>query len=200
AVSTSGNVFLVGTAVGASWPPLALLPAYLALFAQAIVYNVFFALTDIDGDRSVGWKTLPVRRGVDTTIMVLTGLLMVQLGCAAIVPLWIGHTTALPAYLTLVAVSALLSAGAVRTLVLASRPLRRVVALRAVEYCLLDRVVLPAAFVILVDGVMPVGAVLLVALVSTWWASRTLLYRHEIGRHRPSGDGPPSGAVPRVVG
>jgi geranylgeranylglycerol-phosphate geranylgeranyltransferase len=174
ALATTTSVFLVATMAGGSWPPARLLPLALVLLLQCAFNNLALAMTDIEGDRRAGWRTLPVRRGTGTALGVLTALAMAWLVLAVSRP---GPAL----YYALLGVSALLTTATVGTLLRAPAPLPRAVALRAYEYHLIDRTVLPAALLSLAASPKVVLAVVAVGIAGTWLTARRFLYRHELG-------------------
>lgn len=186
ALSTSVCVFLVGTTFGASWPPLHLVPVATVFLLQASFSNVALALTDIEGDRRVGWHTLPVRRGVPTTLVVLVGIGALQLILAALAPVYLPDIGYVPVFGLFLLSSTALTATSILILATAPRPLARTDALRAFEYHLIDKAVLPGAFIALATGPLPALALTGAGVLLTWPAARTLLYRYELGRPRPT--------------
>lgn len=152
--------------------------------------NLVGTLRDMDGDKEGGYLTLPVRRGVRTTVRVITGLAAVWTVLAATAPLFLHRpvnagwvmllTAAVGAFWTVVVL--LLRAGV---------PSRRY-ALHLHEVICLERVVLAGALIAWGAGVVPAAATVLPALLITWTAQRILRSRHEFGRHGQAADAGPS--------
>jgi geranylgeranylglycerol-phosphate geranylgeranyltransferase len=178
-VATSLSVFLIGTTAGGGWPPARLLPVAGVLLLQGIYHNLLQTLTDVDGDRRAGWRTVPVRHGVDVAVHVLAFLGAGWLLLAAALPFWLGHGTAV--YFGLLAGSVWLTAASLRLIPRGGRPLPREVALAAYELHLVDRAMLPAALLSLAADPLLVLVILGLAVVITRLSARALLHRHELG-------------------
>lgn len=178
-IATSGSVFLIGSLAAGGWPAGRLLPVAGVLLLQGIFHNLLQSLTDVDGDRRAGWRTVPVRHGIEITVLLLGLLGAGWLVLAGLLPFLLGHGTAV--YFWLLAGSAWLTAGSLRLILRAPRPLPRSVALAAYAYHLLDRSVLPAALLSLAVDPLLVLVILGVAVVTTRLSARASLHRHELG-------------------
>lgn len=136
----------------APWPPQALWPAALALGLQGAFGNTLLALTDLDTDRAVGCRTVPVRYGPRGALAAMTGSAVACYALAVTVPGAL-HRTATPGFVVLTAAAALLAAAAFLPL---AAPGPRARALRATELHFHERVMLPAGFLALTAATLPV--------------------------------------------
>ncbi|MFI0237914.1 UbiA family prenyltransferase [Streptomyces sp. NPDC016845] len=82
---------LAGACFSSAWPQLALLLPALALGLQGTFSNVLLAIHDVDQDRRAGSRTLPVRRGVRTSVRVLGALAATSYLAAVSTPLVLGR-------------------------------------------------------------------------------------------------------------
>ena len=148
------------------------MPVALAFCAHDIGSNLVGTLRDVDGDRAGGYRTLPVRRGVEVSVRVVFGCFGLAYGCALLA----GTNRLFPAGLLLSGVFAVAALS-----LLTERPLSRPTALRSHEVLVLERILLAGAFLCL--GIGPAGvAIGLVALAVAWSTQRMLRDRYESDR------------------
>lgn len=153
--------------------------AFAALFwAQDAGSNLVGTLRDIDGDRTCGYRTLPVRHGARATL----GVCALLFGAAACAAVAAGATAGarLGPYAVMTALACCLSVHALDILVLAPRPLPQRTALKAHEVLVLDRLLLAGAAVYLAFSPATTAAVLLPAVALSALTQRVMRTRHEI--------------------
>ncbi|KPI30547.1 UbiA prenyltransferase [Actinobacteria bacterium OK074] len=148
AIGLSAWTFALLTAATftAPWPPPATWPPALALGLQGTFSNTLLALGDLETDRAVGCRTLPVRVGPRRTVATMTACAALAYALAALTPGITGHPPT-TLYVTLLTTAVLLAA----TCLLLARTAPHGLA-RATELHLYERVALPGALLALADG------------------------------------------------
>ena len=154
---------LFGGSMVAGWPPLRLLPVALAFCAHDVGSNIVGTLRDVEGDRVGGYRTLPVRHGIETACAVVVA----AFGLAYALLLWPGRTH--PSMLWTAGMVLAAALAAVALAGLRERPLSRPTALHAHEILVLERIVLAGALVTLGFGAagVPITLALLVIAAVT---------------------------------
>ncbi|WP_199830833.1 UbiA family prenyltransferase [Streptomyces sp. NBRC 110028] len=172
------------------WP--AVLLAALAFCAHDTASNLVGTLRDIEGDRSGGYHTLPVLRGVRyaarTAALLYAAALVTATAC---VPLAAPGGRA--AFAALLLVAAACGLRAFTPLLRGAAPLTPVRALRAHEVLVAERLILAAAVLAGGRGPAPALAVLVPLLALSVLTQARLRARHEF----PPDDGEAEGTAPR---
>ncbi|MFI6079630.1 UbiA family prenyltransferase [Streptomyces sp. NPDC051217] len=183
-MATLGGLVLWGAMVAhPSWPPPAVWLVACAAGLHGTLYNVLLTLTDPEGDRRAGWRTLPVRHGVRATLLVAT--VVEACWILAVVLTWSsGHaTTPARAAATglLLGAALVCDIGALRVSLERRGALRPWHALDAAQRNLLARVLACSAFLAHLADPGPLalaaGATVLVAACNR----RHLIARYELG-------------------
>lgn len=145
--------------------------------------NLVGTLRDVDGDRAGGFVTLPVRRGTPFAVWTVVSCYTAVIVAVIVAGLLVGagHRSA---YLLTVAVVVALGATALGPLVAHRADLPVVLALRAHEVLVVERLVLASAVVGLGLGIgWQIGLVVPMAAL-TWWTQSAMRTRHELGVSR----------------
>lgn len=163
-----------------------LVPFLFAFLLHDSASNLVGTLRDIDGDRAGGYRTLPVSHG--SAVGVWTA---VSLYVGAVIAAAIGATagatgSARLEYLLCLAGVAGTGALALAPLLARRRLLPVRVALHAHEVLVLERLALAAAVIGLGLGAVPALALLIPALLLTWWTQRRLRTWYELGTPTPT--------------
>ncbi len=157
-----------------------LVPFLVAFLLHDTASNLVGTLRDIDGDRAGGYRTLPVSHGSVVGVWTAAGLYAGAIAAAAI-GATVGHGTTRLWYLLWLAGVAATGALALAPLVAQRRLLPVRVALHAHEVLVLERLALAAAVIGLGLGAVPALALLIPALLLTWWTQRRLRTWYELG-------------------
>lgn len=182
-----GAVALVyGACVADRWPG----GAFASLVVLAGVFwlhdtmsNLVGTLRDVDGDRAGGYRTLPVARGTAFAVRVVVGLYVAVVAGAAVGGL-LSPAGATPAYLATVAVVAAIGTAALAPLITHRADLPVILALRAHEVLVVERLVLASAVVGLGLGVGWQLWLVVPMTALTWWTQSAMRARHELGTTR----------------
>lgn len=174
--ATLGGLVLWGAVIAhPGWPPPAVWLVACAAGLHGTLYNVLLTLTDPEGDRRAGWRTLPVRHGVRATLLVAAAVEACWILAAVALSRTGGGAALAPAAGPLLAAAVVCDLGALR-LVFGHRH-----ALAAAQWNLLARALACAAFLAHHAAPGPValaaGATLLVAGCNR----RRLMVRYELG-------------------
>jgi geranylgeranylglycerol-phosphate geranylgeranyltransferase len=169
--------FVLGTMSAAALPPVRLLPLALVFWLHDSGSNVVGAICDRDGDRAGGYRTFPVVHGDAAALRLLYAFDLGWLGLAAAYPAAVLGGFHTMAYLPFLIIAAGLNFVTVIMLARAPRPIPRMLALRAHEFLVIDRLVLAGGF-IAAAGRIPLGIVMAVAAVTvTLLASAAMMRR-----------------------
>ncbi|MEU1804401.1 UbiA family prenyltransferase [Streptomyces sp. NPDC019937] len=175
------------------WP--AVLPAALAFWAHDTASNLVGTLRDVEGDRSGGYLTLPVLRGVRyaarTAALLYAAALVTAAAC---VPLAAPGGRA--AFAALLLVAAACGFHAFAPLLRGAAPLTPARALRAHEVLVAERLILAAAVLAGGRGPAPALAVLVPLLALSLLTQARLRARHEFPPDDGEAEGSPE-TVPR---
>ncbi|HEX5121113.1 MAG TPA: UbiA family prenyltransferase [Pseudonocardiaceae bacterium] len=170
--------FLFGTMCVLDWPPPGLLLLAAVFLFHDTGSNLVGALRDMDGDRDGGYDTLPVRRGTDYSVRVVTACFALSYACAIGGAVLAGRSFGIVS-VTGVVIAAVLCGRSVA--LLGERPLTRLIALHAHEVLVLERVLLAGALLCL--GIGWIGVPITVAaLVAAGVSQRAMRRRHELGQ------------------
>lgn len=183
---------LFGAMATATYPPPWLLAVAAVFWIHDAGTNLVGTLRDVAGDRSGGYETLAVRRGIRAATRVAAGCWVLWAGLAAVV-LALAYRPD-PAAAALLGAAALAGLGALVLVVRAPEPAPPPVALRAHEILVLERVVLAGGFAALGLRSWAVLAMVAGALAVTVVAQRTLRARYEFGAQGDAG-APTAGEV-----
>ncbi|MFD7504258.1 UbiA family prenyltransferase [Streptomyces sp. NPDC059850] len=171
------------------WP--AVLLAALAFWCHDTASNLVGTLRDVDGDRSGGYHTLPVLRGVRyaarTAALLYAAAIVTAMVCVAF-----AAPAGRPAFAALLAVAAACGTAAFTPLLRGAAPLTQVRALRAHEVLVAERLILAGA---VLAGGWPLPqtlAVLIPLLTLSVLTQATLRAHHEIPPDGWEGQGPPA--------
>lgn len=172
--------FIMGTMSVAALPPARLLPLALVFWLHDSGSNVVGAICDRDGDRAGGYRTFPVSHGDAAALRLLYAFDLAWLGLA-FYPIAAVAGFRVAAYLPFLVLAAVFGGVTVVMLVRAPLPIPRLVALRAHEYLVIDRLVLAGGF-IAGAGHLFLGLILAAAAVAITLLSLTGMMR---GRYEP---------------
>jgi geranylgeranylglycerol-phosphate geranylgeranyltransferase len=188
--------FIMGTMAAAALPPLRLLPLALMFWLHDSASNVVGAICDRDGDRAGGYLTFPVRHGDSAALRLFLALDLGWLAVAAAYPEFVIGGFRTGAFLPFLAVTVILGSVTVIMLIRSERPIGRLVALRAHEFIVFDRLVL-ACGLIAAAGHPKLAVVLVLASVAaTLLASVGMMrarYEPQRGRTGQASAGQPPG-------
>ncbi|MFI0775867.1 UbiA family prenyltransferase [Streptomyces sp. NPDC021212] len=169
------------------WP--AVLLSAVAFWAHDTASNLVGTLRDVDGDRSGGYRTLPVLRGVRyaarTAALLYAAALVIAASC---VPLTAPGGRA--AFGTLLAVAAACGISAFTPLLRGAAPLTPGRALRAHEVLVAERLILAAAVLSGGWGLPPALALLIPLLALSLLTQARLRARHEFPPDTPRPEEP----------
>ncbi|GAA1991197.1 UbiA family prenyltransferase [Amycolatopsis minnesotensis] len=173
----SALAVVIGAMLVVPAPPWAVLPVALGFLVHDTASNLVGTVRDVDGDRTGGYRSVPVRRGVRHAGRLAAGLytggvlLIAAAGPLAANPL---------AHLALTALAALAGTAAFVPLLRRGATIGRTTALRSHEVLVGERLVLAAAVVAGTTGVAPALAVLAPMLVFSLAAQAVMRTGHEI--------------------
>jgi geranylgeranylglycerol-phosphate geranylgeranyltransferase len=174
---------LYGACVVGRWPAAAL--ASLLVLAGVFwlhdtMSNLVGTLRDVDGDRAGGFRTLPVGRGTPFAVWTVVCLYAAMIAAALAGGLLVGVGDRAAYLITLVVVAAL-GTTALAPLIAHRFDLPVILALRAHEVLVVERLVLASSVVGLGLGIgWQLGLVVPLAAL-TWWTQSTMRTRHELG-------------------
>jgi len=169
--------FLQGTLAMSPTPPLRLLPIALIFWCHDSGSNVVGAICDREGDRRGGYRTVPVRHGDTAALRLMVAFDALWLGLAVGYPPTLGRGFNLPAYGPILGVAAALGLVSAGMLLRAPRPVPRLIALRAHEVLVVERLVLTTALIGAVVGVGPAVLLFIPSATATVVAAITFMRR-----------------------
>jgi geranylgeranylglycerol-phosphate geranylgeranyltransferase len=175
-----GALSALATVVGAMtvvpWPPWALLPVAVGFLLHDTASNLVGTVRDVDGDRSSGYRSVPVRHGTRTAVR-----LAAVLWAAGVAALAAGTSVAPRPVDQLVLLAVAVPAGGWALVSLRSRRTTPHRALRSHEVLVAERLVLAGAVVAGAAGLLPALLVVLPALAFSLVTQARMRARHEFG-------------------
>ncbi|WP_051950866.1 UbiA family prenyltransferase [Actinacidiphila yeochonensis] len=174
AVGLSGwsCALLTAATFTATWPPPALWLPALALGLQGTFGNTLLALADLDTDRAVGCRTLPVRRGPAGAVVAMTGCATACYALAATAP-GVLHRPPTPGFVALTVAAAVLGTSCLPPAAFRRGPSHLA---WATELHFYERVMLPAALLALAAGTLPVLCAVLAGVCVLALTPRSMLH------------------------
>ncbi|MBV8933906.1 MAG: UbiA family prenyltransferase [Kutzneria sp.] len=187
--------FLFGTLMTAPYPPAWAVPFALVFLVHDTASNLVGAVRDVDGDRTGGYRTVPVRRGPVVAASIACSLYVASMVLA------FGVMWSLPPYaagMPLLLFAIACGAGAFVVLFSRQGPSCPTVALRAHSILVVERLVLAGAVLAGGVGFLPAAAVLVPALAVSVLTQATMRERHEFptGLDAPGRAGLPDPSTP----
>ncbi|WP_406693267.1 UbiA family prenyltransferase [Saccharopolyspora sp. ID03-671] len=185
AIGLSGNLvrglvtalaFLIGSMVADPLPGWSAVAFALVFLLHDTASNLVGTMRDVDGDRSAGYRSVPVRKGQRYAARLAVGLYVAAIGIAMPALLW-PHRPGFALLLTIAAGAGLI---AVLPLVRLAPTLSQARALRAHEILVVERLVLAAAILARTVPLPVVLALLVPVLVFSTWTQAVMRSRHEI--------------------
>ncbi|MFF5496701.1 UbiA family prenyltransferase [Streptomyces aquilus] len=187
--SLTGAALVFGAMTASDWPPAEVLVFVPVFWAHDAASNLVGTLRDISGDRAGGYSTFAVRHGLRTAVHTAAALyaLAVSVATAGLLTLPEGRVGGL---VTLV-IAAGLGGGAFGMLFASGPAPTAVVALRAHEVLVVERMLLAAALLVPSLEAPVVIAFLAPMLAVTLGTQQAMRARHEFPQAAPaySGDG-----------
>ena len=139
--------FILGTLAMRHTMTLVLLPIAMIFWLHDSGSNVVGAICDRDGDRKGGYRTFPVRHGDAAALVLMLAFDLCWAGLAIGYPLVLDDRLHYVSYSVVLGIALLMGTVSATMLIRASRPIPRLVSLRAHEILVIERLVLTSAFV-----------------------------------------------------
>ncbi len=177
--------FIMGTMSAAPLPPVRLLPLALVFWLHDSGSNVAGAICDRDGDRAGGYRTFPVCHGDTAALRLMMVFDAGWLALAVLYPVLALTTFRVAAFIPFLAIAVALGSVTVIMLTRAPRPIPRLVALRAHEFLVLDRLVLAGGLIAAAGHILLATVLVILSVAATLLASaRMMRWRYEPLRPR----------------